>query len=215
MNMKRFVSDRSSHRGFTLAELLIVIAIIGLLVTMTVLVGRSVVGKGKIDQAQQIMLVLDQALSEYQAETGSIPAFREDDYNPPTGVPGRERDIRKEVAVFIGQAKGYSTIDKMLGAIDSQFLVKRNAIYADLIDHAYAGTISVDDDRPSVRDPWGMEILYIHPHRDNEDAFELLGRPVNDRPYFVSAGPDLLYHTIEDNIYSYEAVDRSNVDNGG
>ena len=67
----------------------------------------------------------------------------------------------------------------------------------------YAGRVS-SDDRASVRDPWGMEILYIHPTEENEKAFEAFGKPLNERPYFMSAGPDGEYETLDDNIYSYE-----------
>lgn len=195
----------SAPRAFSLMEMLIVIALVIVLAGITVVVGRSVTSKAKVDQCRQILQALDATLTEFQAERGAIPPFQVRAYVAPSGVGSEAARSRREVAVYIQQVKGYSGIDKQLGTIDASFLVERDQIYTDLAGYPYAGRV-LDDDRASVRDPWGMEILYIHPNEDNEVAFKLFGEPVNDRPYFMSAGPDGEYETLEDNIYSYEVI---------
>ncbi len=201
----RRLPRRRAARAFSLIEMMIVISLVILLAAITVVVGRSVIGKAKVDQCRQVLQALDATLTEYQAERGGIPPFQIRAYLPPSGLNAVEAKTRREVAVYIAQVKGFTGIDKQLGTIDASFLVKREQIYTDLAGYPYAGQVP-DDERASVRDPWGMEILYIHPNADNDDAFKLFGRPVNERPYFMSAGPDGEYETLEDNIYSYEVV---------
>ncbi len=189
--------------GFSLVEMLMVIALVVVLAGLTVVVGRSVIGKAKIDQCRQILQALDATLTEYQAEKGAIPPFVRRAYRPPDRINALAQRTRREVAVYLEQVKGYTGIDKQLGTIDASFLVKRDQIYTDLAGYIYAGEVR-DDPRPSVRDPWGMEILYIHPTAENEDAFRTFGKALNERPYFMSAGPDSEYETVADNLYSYE-----------
>lgn len=57
--------------------------------------------------------------------------------------------------------------------------------------------VSLYDDRV-LRDAWGTPILYM-PHQHPQ-----LGMDLNDRPFFVSAGPDRQFLTRQDNLYSYE-----------
>ncbi len=205
MNAPRSIRSRarSTPAGFTLVEMLIVILLVVVLAGLTVVVGRGVIAKSKVDQCRQLLLTLDATLTEYQADKGAIPPFVRRAYIPPTGQGSPDRRTWREVAVYIEQVQGYAGIDKQLGTIDASFLVKRQQIYADLAGYPYAGRVT-EDERPSVRDPWGLEILYIHPHADNEDTFRVFGTPVNERPYFMSAGPDGVYETLEDNLYSYE-----------
>ncbi len=195
--------SRPRRPGFSLIEMLIVMALVVVLAGLTVVVGRSVIGKAKVDQCRQVLQAPDATLTEYQAEKGAVPPFVRRAYKAPDGIGSYGLSTRREVAVYLDQVKGYAGIDKQLGTIDSAFLVKREQIYTDLAGYPYAGVVA-DDPRPSVRDPWGMEILYIHPHEDNEDAFRAFGKPLNERPYFMSAGPDGEYETLEDNLYSYE-----------
>jgi len=218
MTMRAAVSHPRHHavRAFSLIEMLIVIGLVVLLASITVVVGRSVIAKAKIDQCRQILQTLDATLTEYQADKGAIPPFVARAYLPPLRSqnepsPAPNRRLWREIAVYLEQVKGYSGIDKQLGTIDATFLVERLQIYDDLEGYGYAGghVEPTDDPRwllPSVRDPWGMEILYIHPHADNENSFRVFGKPLNERPYFMSAGPDGVYETLEDNVYSYEVV---------
>lgn len=199
----RPISRAGSRPAFSLIEMMIVIGLVVLLAVITVVVGRSVVGKAKVDQCRQVLQTLDATLTEYQAERGGIPPFQVRAYMPPSGIGASEARVRREIAVYLEQVQGFTGIDKQLATIDSSFLVKRQQIYTDLAGYPYAGRVS-SDDRASVRDPWGMEILYIHPTEENEKAFEAFGKPLNERPYFMSAGPDGEYETLDDNIYSYE-----------
>jgi hypothetical protein len=53
-------------------------------------------------------------------------------------------------------------------------------------------------DEVTLRDAWGTPIVFMpgqHP---------AIGMALGNRPFFVSAGPDRKFRTLEDNLYSYE-----------
>jgi hypothetical protein len=53
-------------------------------------------------------------------------------------------------------------------------------------------------DEVTLRDAWGTPIVFMpamHP---------AIGMALGNRPFFVSAGPDRHFRTLEDNLYSYE-----------
>ena len=53
-------------------------------------------------------------------------------------------------------------------------------------------------DEVTLRDAWGTPIVFMpamHP---------AIGMALGNRPFFVSAGPDRLFRTLDDNLYSYE-----------
>ena len=52
----------------------------------------------------------------------------------------------------------------------------------------------------NLRDAWGSPIAFL-PRFDPQ-----IGMALRDRPFFVSAGPDQKFLTLEDNFYSYEGV---------
>jgi hypothetical protein len=53
-------------------------------------------------------------------------------------------------------------------------------------------------DEVTLRDAWGTPIVFMpamHP---------AIGMALGNRPFFLSAGPDRKFRTLEDNLYSYE-----------
>ena len=53
-------------------------------------------------------------------------------------------------------------------------------------------------DEVTLRDAWGTPIVFMpamHP---------AIGMALGNRPFFLSAGPDRTFRTLEDNLYSYE-----------
>jgi type II secretion system protein G len=76
--MIRFVARRGpklkGQRGFTLIELMIVVAIIGILAAIAIPVYASIQQRARIAKAWADMRTLASALTIYQAHTGSFPA---------------------------------------------------------------------------------------------------------------------------------------------
>jgi len=216
--------------GFTLIEMLIVIGLIVVLGSLTILTGRKMIVQGRIRQTQAILENLDSALTEYEAEYKSMPVWTGDykQGDPESYHPAKRYKeggtVRPEVAVFLAQAQGIEGVDNVLKAIGPEYLLDRLTIYEEG-DAPLAGEVHELDTRLSVRDSWGMEILFVHPDHtdqnwgDDNGAVEVYGKPVSNRPYFMSAGPDLRYadqldddprddHAGWDNLYSYEVPDR-------
>lgn len=213
-----------------MVEILVAVGIIGVLITLTILVGKGVIEQAKVRQTRDVLRVLDSLLTEYQVEYGSMPPYTSDAsgsdnpyvYRPPTGNSEQDPDaVFPEVAVFLAQVRGTKGGDPILASMSTDSLMERTKLY----DTARSGGLnsfcgSVDEPadltpaRLSIADAWGMEILYIHP--DNSEAtegsgagdFRGYGRAAAKRPYFMSAGPDFRYDTLEDNVYSLDTVEK-------
>lgn len=221
--------------GFTMIEMMVVVGLIAVLIAVSFTVGRGVITSQKRQQTEAIVLNLNAMLDEYINEYGAVPPYtgaitRQDDptaYREATGFD-RGGEVRPEAAVFIAQARGLEGVNKALAAIPEQFLANRNELYSRIDGDGltpFAGTVDSRDNRLTVADSWGMEILYIHP--DNEEAtigegvtgFGGYGQPSSGKPYFMSAGPDRLYYRgdsdsareagLEDNIYSQQGLGQS------
>ena len=63
-----------SQRGFTLVELMIVVAVIGVLATIAVPLYTNMMGRARIAKAQADLRAIASAATIYQAHMGSIPA---------------------------------------------------------------------------------------------------------------------------------------------
>lgn len=226
-------NHRALHRGyaFTLMELMIVIGLVIVLTSLTIVVGKSVIGQGKIRHTEVILQNLDSILTEYEAEIGSMPTWNPDAYiEAGKFTTSGGGIVRPEAAVLIAEVRGITGVDNILKAIPPDNVVPRNQIYENLVHEGTYTSSDINnnisaDNRLSVTDAWGMEILYVHPNDtvavtgEGIDNFDGYGTPVSNRPYFISAGPNMLFaeqlspdtrddDAAWDNLYSYEVPDR-------
>ena len=76
--MTRFFNRRlgkfRNQKGFTLIELMIVVAIIGILAAIAIPLYANVQARARIAKAQADMRTIASAVSMYQAHTGTLPA---------------------------------------------------------------------------------------------------------------------------------------------
>ena len=64
----------ADQRGFTLIELMIVVAIIGILAAIAIPLYASIQGRARVSKVQADFRSMASAVSLYQAHTGSLPA---------------------------------------------------------------------------------------------------------------------------------------------
>jgi general secretion pathway protein G len=65
---------RSGERGFTLVELMVVVAVIGVLATIAIPLYANVLARGRIAKAQADSRSLASAVGVYGAHMGTVPA---------------------------------------------------------------------------------------------------------------------------------------------
>ena len=188
-----FANTRSGcHRnGLALRELLLTLALLtigfGLVVSLT----RRVRSEAAFSLARRELLELEDALSAYRRTFGRLPDV------PPlvpraaatasraavTLRPGDEPLLRERAATTIA-----ATVRALgLGAGPSRDNLS-----------PLAGLSAMEFDGTTLLDPWGRPIAYLKSGRAE------IGIAAGDAPFFFSAGPDGLYLTREDNLYSYE-----------
>ncbi|HEV7301516.1 MAG TPA: hypothetical protein VGN72_19285 [Tepidisphaeraceae bacterium] len=169
---------RVRRSAFTLVEMLVVVCVLIIVLGLMVNLARSVRVGYATDITKDILRKLDDAVTQYQQRTGQLP-----DVPPliPASGPIDENRLRQNA---IGNNK--QIVLALLGT--------------DL-------PMTVINDQPAtiynkgqLRDPWGTPIVYM-PRFDPQ-----IGMALRDRPFFVSAGPDMKFLTLEDNFYSYEGI---------
>jgi hypothetical protein len=86
--------------------------------------------------------------------------------------------------------------------VQNQALVRALGIglEADERSSTLGGVSAMMFDGSSLMDPWGRPIAYLPAGRPE------IGTAAGDLPFFFSAGPDGLYLTRDDNVYSYEVL---------
>jgi len=98
----------SAAKGFTLTEMLVVIAILGSLAAISFPLVRGVINKGKIQETKARMAEFETAVNDFNNDTGHLP-FSGSDY--PSGdktLSGEE--LRQVVRILLNQ--DYQNTDK-------------------------------------------------------------------------------------------------------
>lgn len=238
--MKRRGPTAGARRGFTLVELIIVVAVTAVLVSIALGVGTLVTVNGQRAATQNVLVSLDRTLQEYIDQIDAIPPFVPEayervpgessvltSYTLGTGSEARtfEHPRRPDASVFIEQTTGVGVAGDIIAGLPERFRVPTINIASNGFGERPTGTA---DAIPTIVDVWADEawnrpweitqqqiIYFVHP--DNFLAQDLFGQCVNGRPYFISAGPDRLYGLSDDFAGvvedSYEGVLEAQEDN--
>lgn len=197
----------SNRAGFTLVEIVVVIAIISVLVAITTMVGSAVINTGKKQSTLGIIQSLDEALSAYIDQKNDIPPALVE--VPSANLPSSIRsEVGNNITAFYPAADGrgrettadeLNTINSVALFIQSAKVVPRVQEILDSINTKYVQNFSADEEvQPfllTVFDAWGNPIRYVHPKFDGIIERERrrlgdAGEPVNlvnpNKPFFVA-----------------------------
>jgi prepilin-type N-terminal cleavage/methylation domain-containing protein len=177
-------ANQRTVRGFTLVEILVVMAIIAILITISVVLAGRVTQGGRVRATENLIKVLDNALTSYMADRESkVPAVFRDDAGEVFPLwDGREdannavdRDAHPaepSLAMFLFVARDVPAIDTMIKGIDARFLktlpdLRTPAAHNNpLRMRPAAGQAPVVVSGITVLDAWGRPIRFVHPAWD-------------------------------------------------
>ncbi len=198
----------NTQRGFTLIEIMVVIAIIVILVGISTMVGTAVVNSGKNKSTQGIIQSLDEALGVYINKKGDIPpALVEIQF---AKLPEMiQNQMPGDVSAFYPAAdargsESASRVDNFILINSVAFFIESASVVPKVqdiitgINPKYVQSYSADEDvQPfllTVFDAWGNPIRYVHPKFDGilegeQRTLGDAGRPINivnpRKPFFV------------------------------
>ncbi len=130
------------------------------------------------------------------------------DQHPPSGEDDRpwtpyfqdaadkKFPLRPSSSMFLYQARGLSEIDNALGQMPPSRLAQ---VFGEDADGNPFDLTAVLDAWGDAARPYERHVLYVHPA--NQRAQQLYGYCQNNRPYFLSAGADGIYGSIQDLPY--------------
>lgn len=225
--------SRRGRRGFTLIEVMLVVAIVGVLVGLTVAAGFAVVQRQYASATASTLDVLDAAYAEFKATSGREMTYGVED--EPSGVDVyevwqiesgsvTEDELSRVMEEFMYLLARSPRVEDVLARIPDDQLRRLNTDYR---GEAVTAVLPLDGwERPVIvvmaGRTWTPADNGLYPQDEDgtirTPTEQALGLPARGRKaYFASAGPDGLFgmdweglpadETAEargDNVYSYE-----------
>lgn len=183
-------------RGFTLVEILVVIAIIGILVTIGLAVASKVAAGGKARATENVLKTLDQALTEYiAAKEGKPPAYYRDERGndvPMIDAGTTSGTIDPSLALFLAEATKTPAVQSIIAGIDSKFVENTSPVtsggFQPSLIRGSLNTIT-------VKDGFGNPIRFVHPafHGGYGPSVKAPSRATRS---FVVGGTDTAYFRV-------------------
>jgi len=165
--------------GFTLLEMVTTVAALVILLGLMVSLARRVRNASAVDLTKDLLRRLDVLMSQYEQHYGRLPDV----------VPLIDPHVAVDPDESSIQTRALENNRQVLAALRLEA-----GTSADAFDRLPSSIY----DESALRDAWGSPIVYMsgmHP---------MIGMAPQNRRFFFSAGPDHLFLTQDDNLYSYE-----------
>ncbi len=147
INQKKSIHRLANSRGFTLVELLVVLAILASLAAIAIPVSKSMLNKGKVTETKMRMQELESAISAYNDDNGHLP---HPDGNYPTSENVSATDLTEIVTILLNLEDG----DDIVNTKGKKYLLMPDA------KSNNNGVIYTSNAKTTVRsivDAWGEE----------------------------------------------------------
>ncbi|MHC4430820.1 MAG: prepilin-type N-terminal cleavage/methylation domain-containing protein [Planctomycetota bacterium] len=137
---------RRDKYGFTLIEMLVVLALIVILASMVIGVASHIDARAKRDQIENAFVLLDSALQEYHQFRDKFPEQPEQNYANAT-------------------AHSEYLYNELNSVPDSRSILER--IDRSLIENKYSAAAAPVAEIPEIYDPWGTALDYMYNPGEN------------------------------------------------
>lgn len=165
------ISQSARKQGFTLVELLLVIAVILILASITFGISRGVQNAQARAKAKAEMATISQALGQFKSRYGDYPWHQD-----------RNADNTENNKLMLYALTGRLVLadpfpnvapDEIKAIeVTDEDEIEKNPKFLD--DTKFSTTI-VDDETESLLDPWGNPYYYLYKNDDNPDDWEVFG----------------------------------------
>lgn len=191
-----------ARRGFTLVEMLTVIAALIILLGLMVSLAWDVRRQSSERLTKALLVKLDALMTEYTARHQQLPQV-----TPLVETVAAGGAATQSILTTRAAEDDLPPEESLLAAAE---LNNRDFVLALRSEAGPAGAARGPSpelfgplagpmyDEVTLRDAWGTPIVFMpamHP---------AIGMALGNRPFFMSAGPDRRFRTLEDNLYSYE-----------
>jgi type II secretory pathway pseudopilin PulG len=181
----------SRRRGYTLVELFLTLAVVMIVLGMMINLSKRVRSESA-DKATRLMLSrLTVLLAQYNTTYGDYPPIA-------PFIPDGQHPTEQSL-----QAAAVANNADLVRWLDLKSLASKNR---NSDDPLFTSLRQVDGKATLLEDPWGTPVVFMR--RQNP----AIGMAPGDAFFLLSAGPDKLYLTREDNLYSYEDNVTGNVE---
>ena len=187
--------------GFTLIEMLTVVALLIIVLGLMVSLAWDVRRQSSERLTKELLIKLDGLMGQYVAAHKRLPQVtplvatvaETEPATQPGLHPPREAEEElpdEETLLASAELNNRDFVVALRAQASAQPAGRSPELFGPLSGPMY--------DEVTLRDAWGTPIVFMpamHP---------AIGMALGNRPFFVSAGPDRKFRTLEDNLYSYE-----------
>lgn len=163
--------SRRVRGGFSLIEIMAVLAIIAILTTIAVVVAGRVTNSGRVQATQDIIRILDTALDSYVAarEASIPPAFKDDAnaFHPlwdgrPVGAAA-DAAAEPSVQLFLLIATEVPEVELIMQGLDAKFVSRAPISTNGNPVRKYVNGVLTNVNALVVKDAWNQPIRFVHP----------------------------------------------------
>ncbi|MDB5332185.1 MAG: hypothetical protein JWP03_3336 [Phycisphaerales bacterium] len=171
-------SRSRARRGYTIIEMATTIAALIIVLGLMVSLARYVRNAAAVELTKDLLRKLDSLMDQYEAHHHQLPAV----------FPFVDNKVLDPDEQALQHAAVTNNRD-MVAALRAE---------AGMSSTAFGGLPEAVYNEATLRDAWGTPIVFMpqqHP---------AVGTALQNRRFFFSAGPDRLFLSLDDNLYSYE-----------